>query len=1592
MVSAVFSAEGRRARAVLALGIAFLAGGAEAWGVRLSPRLASTAPRPVAARSFARAPSARVARARVAASDVEEGRPLGFVGSTFGSNSALYFRQGTLVLEDGTRLRGVSFGAEQSVAGELVFTTGMVGYPETLTDPSYARQMIVMTYPIIGNYGVPKGDELDALGLSANFESDRIHAAALIVQDYSHHHSHWTSGRSLSQWLMEQRIPALYGIDTRLLTKKIREKGALRARIEFEPAYVSGGGAPAVPFVDIGEENLVAQVSTKVPRTYGAGNEHKVLAIDCGIKANIIRELVARGCEVRLVPWDHDLASDSYAYDGVFLSNGPGDPSRVGKTVETVKAVLEKGDKPVFGICMGNQLMGRAAGASTYKLPYGNRGQNQPASCTLNGACYITPQNHGYALDATALPSGWKELFVNRNDGSNEGIYHESKPFFTAQFHPEAKCGPSDTNFLFDVFTRAMVATKAGRPFSLREAFEQEAPPVLSPPVPTVRKVLLLGSGGLSIGQAGEFDYSGSQAIKALKEEGLEVVLINPNIASVQTNSLEMDVRPADVDGGTFGGADRTYLLPVTLEYVEAVIERERPDSIILSMGGQTGLNCGIELDAKGVLAKYGVQVLGTPVDVIIATEDRGIFSDKLNEIGEKIAPSFAVNTVEGALAAARQIGYPCMLRAAFALGGLGSGIMRDEPMLRAQASVALSGSPQILVEKSLKGWKEVEYEVVRDAANNCITVCNMENFDPLGVHTGDSIVVAPSQTLSDKEYHMLRTTAIKVVRHLGIVGECNIQYALDPLSAEYCIIEVNPRLSRSSALASKATGYPLAAVAAKLALGKLLPDLTNAVTKSTTACFEPSLDYIVTKIPRWDLNKFERVSREIGSAMKSVGEVMAIGRTFEESLQKALRMVEPAVPGFEAVAGFGDYADATERELEYALEVATDTRIFAVAAALERGWSVERINKLTAIDEWFLWKLRRIAEMRRLLKGTPLSELPPSTVLVAKKSGFSDRQIAALVGAGASEMDVRAFRLRHGVVPVVKQIDTTGAETPAATNYLYMTYNGDESDVSFTDKGTLVLGSGVYRIGSSVEFDWCSVAAIRTLRKLGRPSVMLNYNPETVSTDYDECDRLYFDELSLERVLDVYEAEGCSGVLVSVGGQIPNTIALPLMRAGVNVLGTSPLQIDRAEDRNKFSQACDAAGVEQPAWRSLSSTADALAFGEQVGYPLLVRPSYVLSGAAMNVAYTPAELGGYLDEAAKVSREHPVVISKFVEAGREIDVDGVGLGGKILVRAVMEHVENAGVHSGDATLMLPPQTLTAAELVKIDDVAARVCATLEITGPFNMQIIVKDGGVLVIECNVRASRSSPFASKAMGVNLVEAATRAMVGAPQLPLPPHAAGGARPGLSAVKSPMFSFRRLLGADPSLGVEMASTGEVAAFGPSVNDAFVKSLIASTVNLPGKNILVSIQQRLRENFAPTLRKLHALGYTLYASEETSRFLDDQSIPNTLLHFKESGLSPTIDDYITERKIEMVVMLSNQYSSRTVANYAIRRLSVDFGVPLVTNLQVAALFAEAMEQLQLGGSTTSAAKLDVRSMQEHYAASLAPAADAAPAPAAAK
>ena len=1069
-----------------------------------------------------------------------------------------------------------------------------------------------------------------------------------------------------------------------------------------------------------------------------------------------------------------------------------------------------------------------------------------------------------------------------------------------------------------------------------------------------INKVLILGSGALKIGEAGEFDYSGSQALKAIKEEGIKTVLINPNIATVQTSE---------------GVADTVYFLPVTPYFVEKVIEKERPDGILLAFGGQTALNCGVALYQSGVLEKYAVRVLGTPVQAIMDTEDRELFVHRLDEIGVKTIKSEAVENIEDARRAAAELGYPVIIRAAYALGGLGSGFCDNEEELNVLAEKAFSFSPQVLVEKSLKGWKEVEYEVVRDRYDNCITVCNMENFDPLGLHTGESIVIAPSQTLSNTDYHKLRELAIRIIRHIGIVGECNVQYAYDPDSEDYRVIEVNARLSRSSALASKATGYPLAFVAAKLGLGYGLFDLKNSVTKTTSAFFEPALDYVVCKIPRWDLGKFHGVARELGSSMKSVGEVMAIGRTFEEAIQKGLRMIG------QGMHGFVENKELVIPDIDKALREPTDRRIFVISKAFRAGYTIDQIHDLTKIDKWFLQKLYRIIQTANELEAfSKIQEVSDDLLRKAKMQGFSDFQIArALLKEKMEDTDkatlqVRQDRKYRGIVPVVKQIDTLAAEYPAQTNYLYLTYNGTENDVHYLGDGRsiVVLGSGAYRIGSSVEFDWCGVQALNTIRKEGWRSVMINYNPETVSTDYDMCDRLYFDELTFERVMDILELENPHGVIVSTGGQIPNNLAMRLDAQHVHILGTSAQSIDNAEDREKFSAMLDRIGVDQPRWKELSSMDDINQFVEEVGFPVLVRPSYVLSGAAMNVCSNQDELVRFLELAANVSKKHPVVVSQFIEQCKEVEMDAVAQNGEIIMYAISEHIEFAGVHSGDATIQFPAQKLYVETVRRIKKISKQIAKELNISGPFNIQYLAKGNEIKVIECNLRASRSFPFVSKVLKINFIELATRVMLG---LPVEKPNKNEFDLDYVGIKASQFSFNRLQKADPVLGVDMASTGEVGCIGDDVSEAILKSMLSVGQRIPEKNILLSTgTAKQKVAMLDAARLLAQKGYNLYATGGTHRFFTENGIPSTLVYWpSETGKEPQALRLLHEKKIDMVVNIPRDLSAGELDNgYKIRRAAIDLNIPLITNARLASAFINAFCTLSLDD-------IQIKSWQEY-------------------
>ena len=1052
-----------------------------------------------------------------------------------------------------------------------------------------------------------------------------------------------------------------------------------------------------------------------------------------------------------------------------------------------------------------------------------------------------------------------------------------------------------------------------------------------------IKKVLLLGSGALKIGEAGEFDYSGSQALKALREEGVQTVLINPNIATVQTSE---------------GVADQIYFLPVQPYFVEEVIKKERPDGILLSFGGQTALNCGVELYRQGILEKYNVKVLGTPVQAIMDTEDRELFVQKLDEINVKTIKSEACETIEQTRKAAAELGYPVIIRAAYALGGLGSGFADNEEELNKLAEKAFSFSPQVLVEKSLKGWKEIEYEVVRDRYDNCITVCNMENFDPLGIHTGESIVIAPSQTLTNSEYHKLRALAIKIIRHIGIVGECNVQYAFDPKSEDYRVIEVNARLSRSSALASKATGYPLAFVAAKLGMGYGLFELKNSVTKTTSAFFEPALDYVVCKIPRWDLSKFRGVDKELGSSMKSVGEVMAIGRNFEEAIQKGLRMIG------QGMHGFVENKELEIADIDAALREPTDKRVFVISKAMHKGYTVDQIHDLTKIDKWFLEKLKHIIDIDEAMKKCNINTLDRELLRTAKVYGFTDFQIARAVGLEdelksmrKASLVVRTRRKNYGILPVVKQIDTLAAEYPAQTNYLYVTYAGVKSDITYENdkRSIIVLGSGAYRIGSSVEFDWCSVQALNTIRKEGYRSVMINYNPETVSTDYDMCDRLYFDELTFERVMDIIDLETPHGVIVSTGGQIPNNLAMLLDEQHVPILGTKAQDIDNAEDRAKFSQMLTNNGINQPEWSALTSMEDIDRFIERVGFPVLVRPSYVLSGAAMNVCSNEDELKRFLQLAANVSEDHPVVVSKFIEHAKEIEMDAVAKNGEVIAYAISEHIEFAGVHSGDATIQFPPQKLYVETVRRCKRVGRQIAKELHINGPFNIQFMARDNDILVIECNLRASRSFPFVSKVLKINLIELATRVMLG---LPVEKPNKNLFDLDYVGIKASQFSFNRLQKADPVLGVDMSSTGEVGCLGDDTNTALLKSMLSVGHRIPKKNILLSTGgAKQKVEMLDAAKMLIDNGYKLYATAGTSKFLTENGIENThVLWPSEEGDEPKALDLLHNHTIDMVVNIPKNLTSSELSNgYKIRRAAIDLNVPLITNARLASAFIYA-------------------------------------------
>lgn len=1365
----------------------------------------------------------------------------------------------TLILENGSIYEGFSFGYEGSVSGEVVFSTNMTGYPESLTDPSFCKQILCLTYPLVGNYGVPSVTKKDTHGILENLESSRIWVNALLVGDYSKQNSHYLSELSLSDWLKDNKVVGLHGIDTRRLTKELRDNGSLKGKIIFNDINTD--------FCDIHKENLVGIVSTKKPYTLGKGDIH-IGVIDCGIKYNIIRNLIKEGFKITILPYEHDFVEEDY--DGIFISNGPGDPCQCIKTIENIKKYIELKDaKPLFGICLGNQLLAKAAGGKTYKMKYGNRGFNQPVYIKKYDKTYITSQNHGYAVDKSSLSNDWEELCFNKNDQSNEGIYHTKKPFMSVQFHPEARGGPCDTIFMFKDFYNQCCDYKYGN-------IENN-------------KIILLGSGGLNIGQAGEFDYSGSQAIKSFKKRGFSVILVNPNIATIQT---------------TEGFADQVYYVPVEKEFVRDIIVKERPRFISLSFGGQTALNCGIELFNDGILYQYNVEVLGTSIDNILKTEDRDLFSKAMTIIGEETPKSQPASNLEDAKKVAKQIGYPVLVRAAFALGGLGSGFCHSENELVDLVSKTFTKTNQVLIDQDLRGWKEVEYEVMRDKFGNSIIICNMENFDPLGIHTGDSIVVAPSQTLSNDEYNMLRSASLKIAKYLGIIGECNVQIALDPYSKKYKIIEVNPRLSRSSALASKATGYPIASVAAQLCLGEKLYDILNVVTGNTTANFEPSLDYLVVKIPRWDTRKFPGVDRKLGSAMRSVGEIMAIGRNFEEAFQKGLRMVG----GF----GFEKHGNVPSQEdIMKELKNPTDDRIRILTHAILDNFSdLEYIHEHSKIDRWFLSKLFNIKSVYNKIKECQqIKNLTPQLLLESKINGFSDEYISNILQC--KSFSIWKMREQYGVTQKVKQIDTLAGEFPTKTNYVYNTYLGDVNDIDFNSskKKIIILGSGKYRIGSSVEFDYCSVKCAEYLRNEGFETIMINYNPETMSTDFDNSDKLYFEELTFESVYDIYMKEKAYGVIVSVGGQEPNNIAIKLHNAGLNILGTSPESIDLCENRSKYSTMLDKLRINQPNWLAAENIEDINLFITDNNFPLLVRPSYVLSGAAMRIVNNKEELELCLKEASDISPEHPIVLTKFFQNCREVDLDAVANNGNIITYAISEHVENAGVHSGDATLVLPSYSISEENKQLMIEIVKKIGKKLNVSGLYNTQFLVNDNWVGVIETNLRASRSVPFVSKTLDIDFIKLAVHSMIGKRTDYI-----GTRNIGYYGVKCPQFSFDRLPESDPILGVEMSSTGEVACFGKTLEEAYLKSLIASRCKIKTKS---------RQNI----------------------LVLDQS-DTYILESKGHNIIRDTTNIIWSN-IDMVIDCSNSSLTKKI-----RRLSIDYSKYLITNQQQLQLLSKSIDK----------------------------------------
>jgi len=1391
----------------------------------------------------------------------------------------------TLTLEDGTVFQGIVFGTKRHIHGEVVFTTALTGIVETCTDPSYRGQIVVCTYPLQGNYGIPDTNETNEYGILKNVESSEIQVSGLIVSEWSDKPSHYQNTKTLSEWMQECNIPGIYGVDTRALTKYIRDHKVMMGHISVDT--VSRGRSMIVKNsvqqgefleMEISDEepsdfymtedevrsnmiadrdydpgdrvhvnslmkNLAILTTRQTISEFGLGRRPRVLLIDCGVKSSMIKNIIDRGLDIKIVSYEDDFMS-TIANDnihGVFISSGPGNPNDYHDFIEKIKLLL-KIQIPILGICLGHQILALASGnCHIEKLKYGHRGHNHAVKLE-SGQCIITSQNHGYAVvlddqSSRLIPGNsreadrefhddkneceWKIISTHLENGTNEGMEHKTKPIWTTQYHPEACGGPMDANNFFNKFTESVHLMYTGNLFPYQK---DVAHPISIERRPMINSVLVLGSGGIVIGQAGEFDYSGSQGLKALKEEGITTILLNSNVATVQT---------------TQSMADYIYIADVTPENVEKIIKKHQPDAIMLSFGGQTALNCGITLYKEGILHKYGVEVIGTSVETILMTEDRERFAQEIKSIGEQVVQGKVVNTLDEAIEFSHSIGYPLLIRSGYSLGGYGSGIVNnDEELNYKLEQLNLTNEPstevQVIMDKSIAGWKEIEYEVVRDRYDNCITVCNMENFDPLGIHTGESIVIAPSQTLNDHEYQMLRTTAIKVIRHLGVIGECNIQYALHPESNEYRIIEVNARLSRSSALASKATGYPLAFVAAKLGLGYSLTEVSNSITEKTCAFFEPAFDYVVLKIPRWNFDKFVGVDPHIGTAMKSVGEVMSIGLKFEEVLQKAIRMLDIGHEGLVSI-------EPPENEnLEDVLRRPTENRIYHIADAMHKGYTVNQIHNLTKIDRWFLHKMNNIIKVEKALIHDNQIIYNVNSLRRMKQLGFSNKRLATLIST--NEESIQNLCDSQNIYPVIRQIDTLAGEVPASTNYMYSTYNAEYHDIETPEKQpVIVLGGGVYRVGSSVEFDWCCVACSRTLREKGISTVIINCNPETVSTDWDESDYLLYDELSVESIRHIYKILNAQGIIVSMGGQIPNNIASQLEEEGMKIWGTPGEYIDLAENRSTFSQLVSDLHLSQPEWTEITSNnleqgVDAVyRFMQEIQSPVIVRPSYVLSGTAMQIVRSREEIQGVIE---RIPPGTIVTASKFYEEAQEMDIDAIAQDGNLLAYVISEHIEPTGIHSGDSTMRTPPVILTHQVIDKAHQIAKLLCKNLNVTGACNIQLFIEPGTedrLHVIECNLRASRSLPFVSKALGINLGRLATLSIMhDSSAQPISRdllenyHKTQGMYS--YGIKTPQFSFTRLPGIIAQRTVEMKSTGEVAFWSDNPYNAFFGSLMAS------------------------------------------------------------------------------------------------------------------------------------------------------------------